>query len=235
MVDKVAVVVGIGHGLGGAIAARFAREGYAVAGLARNTTALTSIEEDINAAGGRLELFATDTTDASALAASMQQVRSSLGTPEVAVYNAGSFKIAPVLEVSPEEFEQNWKVNCHGAFLLAREVIPAMVEAGRGSLLLTSATAALRGSARFSCLAVGKFGLRALSQSLAREYGPAGVHVASVVVDGLINTQRVRDMFGEDGPRLQPDALAESYWQLHCQHPSAWTLEMDVRPSNEKF
>ncbi|MDJ0839974.1 MAG: SDR family NAD(P)-dependent oxidoreductase [Acidobacteriota bacterium] len=235
MVDKVAVVIGIGPGLGAAVVRRFAREGYAVAGLARNPASSEDLKAELAAESVQLELIPADAADAGSLAEAMDRVRATLGKPEVAVYNAGAFKMSSVLEVTPDEFENAWKVNCHGAFLLARQVLPDMIEAGRGTLLLTSATAAWRGSARFSCLAVGKFGLRALSQSLAREYGPSGVHVASVVVDGLIDTPRVRGMFGEDGPKLKPDAIAETYWQLHRQDPSAWTLELDLRPAAEKF
>lgn len=112
-----------------------------------------------------------------------------------------------------------------------------MVEAGRGTVLLTGATAAMRGGARFSALAVGKFGLRALAQSMAREFGPQGVHVAHVVIDGQIGTPRVREMFPgrEDHTMLAPDAIAETYWQLYQQHPTAWTLELDLRPSVESF
>lgn len=129
-----------------------------------------------------------------------------------------------------------------GAFYAAQQVLPAMVEAGRGTILLTGATASLRGSARFSALAVGKFGLRALAQSMAREFGPQGIHVAHVVIDGQIdgqiNTPRVREMYGEDREEhtmLAPDAISETYWQLHAQDPTAWTLELDLRPSVESF
>jgi NAD(P)-dependent dehydrogenase (short-subunit alcohol dehydrogenase family) len=128
-------------------------------------------------------------------------------------------------------------VNCLGGFLCAREVLPAMLESGRGTLLFSGATASLRGGARFSGLAVGKFGLRALAQSVAREFGPRGIHAAHVIIDGQIDTARVRSMMpGRDAASmLAPDAIAESYWQLHVQHPSAWTQELDLRPASEKF
>jgi NAD(P)-dependent dehydrogenase (short-subunit alcohol dehydrogenase family) len=124
-----------------------------------------------------------------------------------------------------------------GAFYGARQVLPAMLGAGRGTVLLTGATASLRGSARFSALAVGKFGLRALAQSMAREFGPQGIHVAHVIIDGQINTPRMREMSPEREERtmLSPDAIAETYWQLHVQDPTAWTLELDLRPSVESF
>jgi len=124
-----------------------------------------------------------------------------------------------------------------GAFYTAREVLPAMVDAGRGTILLTGASAALRGKARFSALAVGKFGLRALAQSMAREFGPQGIHVSHVIIDGQINTPRIKEMSPdrEEHTLLSPDAIAETYWQLHSQDRTAWTLELDLRPSVESF
>jgi NAD(P)-dependent dehydrogenase (short-subunit alcohol dehydrogenase family) len=124
-----------------------------------------------------------------------------------------------------------------GAFYAAREVLPAMVEAGRGTILLTGASAALRGKARFSALAVGKFGLRALAQSMAREFGPQGIHVSHVIIDGQINTPSIREMMPdrEEHTMLSPDAIAETYWQLHSQDRTAWTLESDLRPSVESI
>jgi NAD(P)-dependent dehydrogenase (short-subunit alcohol dehydrogenase family) len=124
-----------------------------------------------------------------------------------------------------------------GAFYAAQQILPAMVEAGRGTILLTGATASLRGSARFSALAVGKFGLRALGQSMAREFGPQGIHVAHVVIDGQINTPRVRERSPEreEHTMLSPEVIAETYWQLHIQDRTAWTLELDLRPAVESF
>jgi len=141
------------------------------------------------------------------------------------------------LKVTPEQFEYSWKANCFGGFLGAQQVLPAMLERGSGTILLTGATAALRGSARFVSLAVGKFGLRALAQSLAREFGPHGIHIIHVIVDGLIDMPTVRTMFPnrQTHTLLSPDAIAEVYWQLHQQEPTAWTLEMDLRPAVEKF
>jgi NAD(P)-dependent dehydrogenase (short-subunit alcohol dehydrogenase family) len=124
-----------------------------------------------------------------------------------------------------------------GAFYAAQQVLPAMVEAARGTVLLTGATASLRSSARFSALAVGKFGLRALAQSMAREFGPQGVHVAHVIIDGQINTPRLREISPEreDHTMLSPEAIAETYWQLYSQDHTAWTLELDLRPAVERF
>jgi NAD(P)-dependent dehydrogenase (short-subunit alcohol dehydrogenase family) len=147
----------------------------------------------------------------------------------VCIYNAGAYTLGGILELTPEQLESSWRIGCLGGLLMAQQVLPAMLERGRGTLLFTGATASLRGSARFAGLAVGKFGLRALAQSMAREFGPRGIHVAHVIIDGMIGT-------GSGSPaRLSPDAIAETYWQLHRQDPTAWTQEMDLRPAPEKF
>ncbi len=237
MNGKTAAVLGVGPGLGAAVARRFAREGFAVALMARREESVAGAREEIEGAGGRALPVSADATDPASVAAAFDEVRSNLGAPEVFVYNAGAFQMGGILDLSPEKFDECFKANCAGAFYAAQQVLPAMVEAGRGTVLLTGATAALRGGARFSALAVGKFGLRALAQSMAREFGPQGIHVAHVVVDGQIDTPRVREMSPgrEDHTMLSPDAIAETYWQLHSQHATAWTLELDLRPSVERF
>jgi NAD(P)-dependent dehydrogenase (short-subunit alcohol dehydrogenase family) len=234
---KVAAVFGVGPGLGAAVARRFAREQYAVALLARGEEGLREVHAEIVAEGGRAAVFPADASDARSVSAALSRVRAELGAPEVLVYNAGAYVMGGILELDPAAFESAWRVNCLGALFCAREVLPAMLERGRGTLLLTGATASLRGSARFAGLAVGKFGLRALGQSLAREFGPRGIHVAHVIIDGQIDTPRVRSMVpGRDASTLlSPEAIAETYWQLHQQHPSAWTQELDLRPAPEKF
>jgi NAD(P)-dependent dehydrogenase (short-subunit alcohol dehydrogenase family) len=237
MTSKVAAVLGIGPALGSSVARRFAREGYAVALMARRREEVDPVAAAIEAAGGRALRLTTDAADPASVATSFREIRDRLGAPDVFVYNAGAFQMGGILEITPEKFEETWKVNCYGAFLGAREVLPAMLEEQRGTILLTGATAALRGSARFACLAVGKFGLRALSQSMAREFGPRGIHVAHIVIDGQIDTPRLRAMMPDRETRtlLSPDAIADQYWNLHVQDPSAWTLELDLRPLVEKL
>jgi NAD(P)-dependent dehydrogenase (short-subunit alcohol dehydrogenase family) len=234
---RAAVVVGVGPGLGAAVARRFARGGFAVALLARSERSIAPVAAAIDAAGGVALGLPCDATAPAAVAAAFAQVRERLGAPEVLVYNAGAFRMGGVVDVTPEQFDQAWRANCFGAFLCAQQALPAMAAAGRGTVLLTGATASRRGAAGFACLAVGKFGLRALAQSMAREFGTQGVHVAHVVVDGVIDTPQVRSMLPDrpGAEMLAPDALAELYWQLHVQPPSAWTLELDVRPSVERF
>jgi NAD(P)-dependent dehydrogenase (short-subunit alcohol dehydrogenase family) len=237
MTDKTAAILGVGPGLGAAVARRFARQGYAVALMARREGSVAGVREEIEAAGGTALPVSADATDPVSVAAAFDEVRNNLGAPEVFVYNAGAFQMGGILDLSPEKFDECFKANCAGAFYAAQQVLPAMVEAGRGTVLLTGATAAMRGGARFSALAVGKFGLRALAQSMAREFGPQGIHVAHVVVDGQIDTPRVREMSPgrEDHTMLSPDAIAEAYWQLHAQDRTAWTLELDLRPAVESF
>jgi len=237
MNGKVAAVLGVGPGLGAAVARRFASEGFDVALMARRDKSVAPVREEIGATEGRALSLPADATDPDSVAEAFERVRGDLGDPEVFVYNAGAFQMGGILELSPAQFDECFKANCAGAFYAAQQVLPAMVEAGRGTVLLTGATASLRGSARFSALAVGKFGLRALSQSMAREFGPRGVHVAHVIIDGQINTPRMREMSPdrEDHTMLSPEAIAETYWQLHSQDRTAWTLELDLRPAVERF
>jgi len=237
MSDKVAAVLGVGPGLGAAVARRFAGEGFGVALIARREGSVAGVREEIEGGGGTALPVSADATDPDSVAAAFELVRGELGDPEVFVYNAGAFQMGGILDLSPEQFDDCFRANCAGAFYAARQVLPAMVGAGRGTVLLTGATAALRGSARFSALAVGKFGLRALAQSMAREFGPQGIHVSHVIVDGQIDTPRVREMSPgrEERTLLSPDAIAETYWLLHSQDPTAWTLELDLRPAVESF
>jgi len=231
---KVAAVLGVGPGLGAAIAQRFAHEGFAVGLLARSQDQLGQIQTDIEQSGGQAVSVTADATDPASVETAFQTVRSRFGAPEVFIYNAGIFQVSGILELTPEQFEQSWKVNCFGAFLGAQQVLPAMVERQQGTILFTGATASLKGSARFAGLAVGKFGLRALAQSLAREFGPQGIHVAHIVIDGQINTPKVQAS-DSDPQYLAPAAIAETYWQLYQQDRTAWTLELDLRPAVEKF
>ena len=237
MNGRVAAVLGVGPGLGAAVARRFAGEGFSVAMMARREESLAETRQDIERDGGATLPFSADATDADSVATAFERVRAELGDPEVLVYNAGAFQTGGVLEISPPQFDECFRANCAGAFYSAREVLPAMVEAGRGTILLTGASAALRGKARFSALAVGKFGLRALAQSMAREFGPQGIHVSHIIIDGQINTPSIREMMPdrEEHTMLSPDSIAETYWQLHTQDPTAWTLESDLRPSVESF
>src|SRR5215218_1057460 len=237
MSDRVAAVLGVGPGLGAAVARRFASEGFGVALIARREESVAGVREEIEGGGGTALPVSADATDPDSVTSAFERVRGELGDPEVFVYNAGAFQMGGILDLSPQQFDECFRANCAGAFYAAQQVLPTMVEAGRGTILLTGATASLRGRANFSALAVGKFGLRALAQSMAREFGPQGIHVSHVIVDGQINTPRARVMFPdrEDHTLLSPNSIAETYWQIHAQAPTAWTLELYLRPAVESF
>lgn len=237
MPPQVAVIVGVGPGLGSALVHRFAREGFVVGMMARRRAGLEPLCGEVERDGGRVLQLTGDASRRADVERAFARVREEAGEPNVLVYNASAFVPGEVQELEPSDFEEAWRAGCFGAFLCARQVIPSMRARGEGTLLFTGATASLRGSAGFAALAVPKFGLRALTQSLARELGPAGLHVAHVVIDGQINTPRVREMFPDrrDETFLSPDAIADEYWRLHTQHPTAWTLELDLRPAVERF
>lgn len=237
--NNVIVIVGVGPGLGTAIPRRFAREGFSVGLIARNPSNLDAARQAVEADGGKVATAAADASDSASLKGAFAAIKGDLGAPNVMVYNAGAFVRAGFLELTEEQFENSWKIACLGGFLAAREVLPDMLANGGGTVLLTGATGSLRGGTNFASMAVGKFGLRALGQSMAREFGPQGVHVAHIIVDGQINNPRTRERFGTtdraDESFLDPDAIAENYWQLHAQDKTCWTQELDLRPYLEKF
>ena len=237
MNGQVAAILGVGPGLGTAVARRFAREGFAVALMARSEASVAGARKGIEGDGGTALPVLVDAMDPASVEEAFGRVRDEIGDPEVFVYNAGAFQMGGILEIPPERFNECFRANCAGAFYAAQQVLPAMIEAERGTILFTGATASLRGSARFSALVVGKFGLRALAQSMAREFGPQGIHVAHVIIDGQINTPSARERSPEreEHTMLSPDTIAETYWQLHIQDHTAWTLELDLRPAVEGF
>lgn len=236
----VAVVVGAGSGLGAALARRFAGAGMRVAVARRDAAALKPLLDELGTAARG---YACDATDEAAVRGLFEAVTRELGAPMLAAFNAGAFVRKGILDTTADEFERCWRAACLGGFLVGREAARAMLAAEgrgrhRGTILFTGATASLRGGAMFHNLAVGKFGLRALAQSMAREFQPQGLHVAHVVIDGQIrNDARPTHSAAERGDHavLDPDAIAEAYYQLHLQPPSAWTLELDLRPHVEKF
>ncbi|HEX3380745.1 MAG TPA: SDR family NAD(P)-dependent oxidoreductase [Paraburkholderia sp.] len=239
---RVAWIAGVGAsaGLGAALARRFAREGLHVAVTGRSRDRLDTIVEEIRRAGGQAYALPGDVTSESELADVARQLADH-GTLEVAIFNAAGATRGPTLELSAAQFEAAWRVTTLGGFLFARAALPALLAAGRGSLLFTGATASLRGRPPFAAFAAAKAGLRSLTQSLAREFGPRNIHVAHVVVDGGIDGERLRTSApqrvaerGADG-LLNPDDIADAYWHLHQQARSAWSQEIDLRPFNESF
>jgi len=223
--EAVAVIVGVGPGLGWALAERFAHGGLRVAAAARNLDKVARLVNSGDASN--IKPYSCDATAPAAVQALFAAVEADLGRPEVVVYNASGFGRASVLDVTPEDFEQSWRVGCMGGFLVGQAAARAMLAAG-GTILFTGATASLRGSANFVKLAVPKFGLRALAQSMARELGPRGIHVAHIIIDGHISPDSA-------GTTLTPKAIAETYWQLYRQPRDTWTQELDLRPAVEKF
>ncbi len=237
-----ALVVGVGasNGVGAATARRFARDGLSVFIVGRTPEKLERVAAEIRAAGGKAEMLIGDATR-EAEAQRFVAAAEAEAPLAVALHNAGSNRQDSILELAQADFEQLWRDHCLGGFLMGREVARRMVPRGRGTILFTGASGSLRGRAGFAAFAVAKAALRALAQSMARELGPKGIHVAHLVVDGGIDGARLlqrfpqlRDQRGPDG-LVSPEAIAETYWQIHRQPRSAWTQEIDLRPWAESF
>jgi NAD(P)-dependent dehydrogenase (short-subunit alcohol dehydrogenase family) len=241
----VALVIGAGDATGGAIARRFAREGYAACVTRRHLDKLQPLLDEIKAAGGEAHGFASDARKEEEVIALVEQIESNIGPIEVLVFNIGANAPSSVLEETARKYFKIWEMACFGGFLNAREVAKRMVaregDGPKGTIIFTGATASLRGAANVAAFSGAKHALRALAQSMARELGPRGIHVAHVVVDGAIDTEFIRENFpqryelkNEDGI-LNPDHIADNYWMLHRQPRDAWTHELDLRPWMEKF
>jgi NAD(P)-dependent dehydrogenase (short-subunit alcohol dehydrogenase family) len=223
---EVAVVVGAGPGLGTALVSRFAEGGLAVAAVSRKGTT-----PNVRQSGPAIRGYACDATVAVQVKTMFARVAAEIGPPEVVIFNVGTWDRAGIVELSDELFVQAWRTGCFGGFLVGRAAAEAMLARGRGTIIFTGATGSLRGGAGLAAFAVPKFGLRALAQSMARELGPKGIHVAHVVIDGMIAQGGVTP---QDGA-MKADEIAEAYYQLHRQKRSAWTHELDLRPAVEKF
>ncbi|KAM3498785.1 hypothetical protein MY10362_007910 [Beauveria mimosiformis] len=241
-----AIVVGVGSGTGASVARLFAK-GYPVALLARKETSYAPVVEAITKAGGTAIGIATDVSDSAAVDAAFARIAQEWpeGKLAAAVYNAeAGFSYKPFLELTSEDLDRGLSTGAKGLFYFAQKTIPQLldvVDAGPAhppTLIVTGATAALRGSVRFAAFAAGKFAQRAITQSLAREFGPRGVHIAYAIIDGGIDTPWGKDRVVNGGVadgKISPDAIAESYWYLHTQPRSAFTQEIELRPFVEKF
>jgi len=241
-----AVVVGVGaeRGLGAALCRRFALGGYHVLVAGRTAAKIGSVAETIVSEGGSAEPITTDATreeDVVRLFDRAMAPGAGFEPPDLVVSNAGNNQRIDFRELSAQQFEDFWRVGCFGGFLVGREAARRLVPLGRGTVIFTGASASLRGKPGFAHFSAAKAGLRMIAQSMAREYGPLGVHVAHVVVDGGIDGDRLRSRGaagirdrGEDG-LLGIDAIAENYWHIHGQPRSAWTQEIDLRPFKETF
>ncbi len=231
---KVALVVGAGDFLGSAIARRFAREGFHIVATRRRGS-LEPLAKDIESGGGSVTAIHTDARVEADVERLISSTEHDIGPIDVLVFNVGGNVRFSILETTARVYRKVWEMCAFAGFLNGREVAKRMVDRGRGTILFTGATASVRGADGFAAFAGGKHALRATAQSMARELGPRGIHVAHVVIDGPIDTKWTREVFPdwfekrpEDGV-MKPDELAECYWQLHVQPRSAWTFEMDVR------
>jgi len=235
-----AVVVGVGPeaGLGGALCKRFAREGLHVLVAGRSGDKIDAVAGAIRAAGGRATGVPTDTTREADVNALFARVT---GPLDLVVYNAGNAAMGQLHDMDAGYFEAVWRVGCFGGFLVGREAVRRMLPAARGTILFTGATASVRGKPATTAFASAKAGLRSLAQSMARAYGPQGIHVAHVVIDGGIAGDKIvkglpqfAQAMGDDG-LVSLDGLADAYWFLHTQPRAAWTHELDVRTFKESW
>lgn len=237
-----AVVLGVGpsRGLGAALAQRLAAEGLRVYLVGRTQSRLEAVAAEIAQRNGQAVPWAADTTVEADVVRLFETVAAE-SVPELVAYNVGGNRRASLLDTSAEMFERLWRQNCLGGFLVGREAIRTFLPRQRGTLIFTGATASLRTRPPFIAFSTAKTGLRALSQGMAREFGPQGIHVAHVVIDGVIDGEYARSQFPEfvaakgEGGLLEPDAIADAFWSLHRQPRSAWTQEIDLRPYCESF
>jgi len=253
MTNKVCLVIGAGDATGGAVAKRFARDGFAVCATRRTVEKIEPLIASIRSDGGVAYGFGSDARDEDQVVSLIADIEDNIGPIEVLVFNVGANSPCSILNETTRRYTKMWEMACLAGFLNAREVAKRMVtrltnaptqQTGtphKGSIIFTGATASLRGSANFAGFSGGKMALRALAQSMARELGPMGIHVAHTIIDGAIDTEFIRTLFpdryelkDQDGI-LNPDHIADAYWMLHQQPRDAWTHELDLRPYMEKF
>lgn len=243
MVKSAALIIGAGDATGGAIARAFARDGLVacVNRRPRNAEQLEALAAAIRAEGHRAHAFPADARDEAAMVELVETVERDIGPIEVAVFNVGANVRFAVTDTSAQVYRKVWEMACFAGFLMGREVAKHMIARAQGTIIFTGATASLRGGAGFSAFSGAKAALRMLAQSMARELGPQGIHVAHVVIDGGIDTEFVRglrpdfDALKASDGVLSPEAIAANYVILHHQHRSAWTHELDLRPWIESF
>ena len=250
---KVCLVIGAGDATGGAVAKRFASEGYVACVTRRTLDKLQPLLDDIRKAGGVAHGFGSDARKEDEVISLIDHIESSIGPIDVLVFNIGANSPNSILTETARRYTKMWEMACLAGFLNGREVAKRMVSRQKdtdqetigithqGTIIFTGATASLRGSANFAGFSGGKMALRGLAQSMARELGPLGIHVAHTIIDGAIDTEFIRTLFPdkyalkEQGGILNPDHIADAYWMLHQQPRDAWTHELDLRPYMEKF
>lgn len=238
---KAMLVMGAGDATGGALAKRFAREGYVACVARRHSEKLEPLVQAIESAGGQARAFGCDARQEDQVRDLIETIERDIAPLEAVVFNIGANVRFPLLETTERVYRKVWEMAALAGFLTGREAARAMLPRGRGTIIFTGATASLRGRDGFAAFAGAKFALRALAQSMARELGPQGIHVAHPVIDGAIDTAFIRDNFPEMYQRkerdgiLEPDHIAEIYWQIHGQPRDCWVHEMDLRPWLETF
>jgi NAD(P)-dependent dehydrogenase (short-subunit alcohol dehydrogenase family) len=238
-----AVIIGVGpeQGLGAALAKYFAAKGLHVYIAGRSENKLQRVAETIKQLGGSVTAVVADATVEGDVAHLFSMAEADKYSVDIAAYNVDSNIPSPLLETETETFTTLWRQNCLGAFFFGKEAVKAMNDRQKGTVFFTGATASLRAKPPFTAFASAKAALRALAQGMAREFSPQGIHVVHTIIDGVINGERARNQFpdyvkskGKDG-LLELDAIAETYWAIHQQHPSSWTHELDLRPFKEPF
>ncbi len=234
--SRTAVIAGIGPGLGASLARKLVREGCRVGLFARSLEFSSNLAQELNQSQEQAASYSVDVTDPEQVAEGFQAVRKRFGPVDFLIYHAGSASWKCLLDIRPEEFEHGWRTCAYGGFLCARAAVPDMLKAGSGAILFTGATSSIRGRGGALAFSSAKFAVRGLADSLARELWPKGIHVAHIIIDGVIDTpQSGGDTSSPNEPMLNPDAIAETYWNVITQERSAWTLELDLRPFNEEF
>lgn len=238
----VALIIGAGDATGSAVAEKFAREGFYSCLVRRNGDKLVPLVTKIQQAGGQAQGFAVDARNEKEVHDLVEEIETTIGAIEVFVFNIGANVPSSILTETAQKYFKIWEMSCFSAFLTGREVAKRMVERKQGTMIFTGATASVRGANAYAAFAGGKHALRALAQSMARELGPQGIHVAHSIIDGAIDTGFAREMLGEEYAALKeadgvlnPESIADSYWFLHCQPRDAWTHELDLRPHIEHW
>ena len=239
--QKAILVIGAGDATGGAVAKRFAREGYIACVTRRTEEKLQPLVDEIIASGGQAYGFASDARKEDDMVALIEKIEREIAPIEVAVFNIGANVRFSITETTARVYQKVWEMACFGGFLMGRETAKVMLPRGRGTIIFTGATASLRGREGFAAFAGAKHALRALAQSMARELWPKGIHVAHPIIDGAIDTEFIRSNFPERYAMkdqqgiLSPDSIAEAYWQIHQQPRDAWTHETELRPWMENW
>lgn len=238
---KAAIIIGAGAGLGASLAKGFAKDGYAVCAVRRTKEKLEPLVAEIEAGGGAAHAYGADASSEEAIEALFDAVEKEVGPVELVVFNADGFKKKSITETTADEYRKTWENAAFAGFLTGRAAARRMIPRERGTILFTGATASKRGASGFAAFASAKFALKATAQAMARELGPKGIHVAHIVIDGVIATPSTREWIDDvetkedEDELLDTDAIAQAYRDLAAQHRSAWTFELDLRPWTEEW